>query len=139
MKTRLSGIRTLGSIVAAVVAATIPLMAQAGSQTSSASTAESREIAALKHQIYLCHHHPRHHRAVCPIVVEKQVIVEKPVIVEKIVEKQVFVDRPAVVEEKQEQVVEKAVEMDQRVVVEHSKHRKHLLHMGIPFIAVTLF
>jgi hypothetical protein len=112
-------------------------------QASSASTsaAQNAEITSLKRQIYLCHHH-KHHRRVCtaPTVMEKQVIIEKPVVVEKIVEKQVFVDRPAVIEKQiDKQVVVAPVEMERRVVVEHSAHRKHLLHFGIPFISVALF
>lgn len=149
MNIRLVATKTVGSIVAATIVATIPLMVQAkDAQASSASTktAESIEIADLKRQIYLCHHHKRHHRT-CPVtqVIEKRVVVEKPVIVEreKIVEKQVFVDRPAVVETPvvvdKQVVVDRQVEMDQKVIVEHSKHRRHLLHMGIPFVAVTLF
>lgn len=141
MKSKLSGIRTVGSIVAAAIVATMPLRVQANeSQAGSApsKSAESAEITSLKRQIYMCHHHKRHHRAAaCPVVIEKQVIIEKPVIVEKekIVEKQVFVDRPVMIEKPV--VVEKQI--DQRVVVEHSKHRRHLLHFGIPFIGVSLF
>src|ERR1700735_3872777 len=104
MKTRLYGIKTFGSIVASAILATIPLMVQANDLKATSApppSAESKEIADLKHQIYLCHHHKRRAR-VCPLpqVVEKQVIIEKPVYVEKekIVEKQVFVERPAVIE-----------------------------------------
>jgi hypothetical protein len=139
MKSKLSGIRTIGSIVAAAIVATMPLKVQANAPAGSASskTAESAEITSLKHQIYMCHHHKRHHRAACPVVMEKQVVIEKPVIVEKekIVEKQVFVDRPVMIEKPV--VVE--TQTEQRVVVEHSKHRRHLLHFGIPFIGVSLF
>lgn len=144
MNTRLYGIKTLGSIVASAMVAMIPLMVQASDlKATSASTpsAESKEIADLKHQIYLCHHHKRHARA-CPIaqVIEKQVIVEKPVIVEKIVEKQVFVDRPAAAVVEKTEVVQTPLEMmDQRVIVKHSAHRTHLLHFGIPLISVSLF
>lgn len=140
MKNRVSGIITLEGIIAAAIVATMPLMAQASeaqSNSASVQTAQASEIAGLKRQLYLCHHHKRHHRATVTQVIEKRVVVEKPVIIEKerIVEKQVFVDRPI---EKQV-VVEKAVEMDRRVVVEHSKHRKHLLHLGIPFLSANLF
>jgi hypothetical protein len=138
MKARVSGIKTLGSFIAAAVVATIPQMVQAsGPQTSSAS--ESSEIASLKRQIYLCHHHKRRHRQICPVTqqAEKQTIIEKPVIIEKVVEKQVFVDRPVVVEK--QVAIERPVEMQQEVIVEHSKHRRHLLHFGVPFIGVSLF
>jgi hypothetical protein len=143
MKTRLCGIKTVESIVTAAILAIVPLAAQAESPTTgsgASQTDQTAEIASLKHQIYLCHHHKRHARAcVLPQVIEKQVVIEKPVIIEKIVEKQVFVDRPV---EKQV-VIEKPVvveaAMDETVVVEHSKHRKHLMHLGIPFLGVTLF
>jgi hypothetical protein len=145
MKTTLSGMKALEGIVAAAIVATTPLMVQAtetDAKTASAlpKTAESMEIASLKRQIYLCHHHKRHARA-CPLpvakVIEKTVVVEKPVTVEKIVEKQVFVERPALVEK--QTAVETQVEMDRRVIVEHSAHRRHLLHLGIPLISVNLF
>ncbi len=144
MKARVSGIKTLGSFVAAAVVAMIPQMVQAsGQQTNSASTdtAQSREIASLKQQIYMCHHHKRHHRQASTQRLTQQAVnqtvVSKPVIIEKVVEKQVFVDRP-VVAEKQVAIV-KPVEIQQEVIVEHSKHRRHLLHVGIPFIGVNLF
>ncbi len=142
MKTRLYGIKAIGSIVASAIVATIPLMVQASDlKTTDASpaSAQAKEIADLKHQIYLCHHHKRRAR-ICPLptVVEKQVIIEKPVYVEKIVEKEVLVDRPAVVEKTE--VVQTPLEMmDQRVIVKHSAHRTHLLHFGIPLISVSLF
>jgi hypothetical protein len=146
MKVRVLGIKTLGSIAAAAFVALTPLVVQAaGPAANSATTksADSLEIAALKQQIYMCHHHKHHRRAACalpvkmPQVIEKQTIIERPVIIEKVVEKQVFVERPAAVEKPV--LVEMPVEVEQRVLVEHSKHRKHLLHFGIPLISVNLF
>lgn len=149
MKTRLFGITAIGSIVASAMVATIPLMVQASelkTTTASTNTTQSDEITQLKHQIYLCHHHKRHHHAaVCPIaqvqVIEKKVIVEKPVYIdrEKIVEKQVFVDRAADVAVKTEVVQTPVALMDERVIVKHSAHRTHLLHFGIPLISLNLF
>jgi hypothetical protein len=138
MKARVLGIKTLGSVVAATLVATIPLMAQA-------TDAEQAEIANLKRQIYDCHHHKRHHRAACTIQPTTRVIektIEKPVVIEKIIEKPVIVEKQVMVEKQTESqaVVEQPMEvMQQRVVVEHSKHRTHLLHFGIPFIGLNLF
>jgi hypothetical protein len=131
MKSRLAGKIALGSLVAASFFAMTPLMAKA-------DNAQAAEIASLKQQIYACRHHRRHHHVTTAVfkenrVIERQTIIEKPVVVEKIVEKQVTL--PA----EQEVILEKPVELDRKVVVEHSAHRKHLLHLGIPFIGVNLF
>jgi len=150
MKARVLGINSWKSVLAAAIIAAIPQMAQATStQTTATSvkTSQSIEIADLKQQIYRCHHHhhhrhlARHHAASCTTEkisqqTEKQTIVEKPVIVEKVVEKIVYVDRPAVVE--RQIAIETPIETVQQVVVEHSKHRTHMLHFGIPFISVSL-
>ncbi len=134
MKAKISGKLALGSIVAAAAIALIPLMAQAdGSQ--------SAEITSLKKQVYACHHHRRHHRSACVAptttkIMEKQTIIERPVterIIERNIEKQVIVKEPG------ELILERPVVLEQKVVVEHAAHHKHLLHLGIPFISVNLF
>lgn len=136
MKARVSGVKSLGSFVAAAVAAMIPQMVQASGAQS--TDAQSKEIASLKQQIYMCHHHKRHrHHAAATQRVTLQNVSEKPVTIEKVVEKQVYVDRPVVVEKRV--AVERPVEIQQQVIVEHSKHRRHLMHIGVPFIGVNLF
>jgi len=146
MKIRLFESKTLGSIIAATIVATMPLMVQASDpQTNSASTkpADSAEVTSLKRQIYLCHHHKRSRKAAAVTVIEKRVVIEKPIVIEKIVEKQVFVDRPATVEKQvvvdSSVVVDRPVEMESRVIVEHAKNRKHLFHIGTPLIGLDLF
>jgi hypothetical protein len=134
MNFRLSSFKTVGAIAATLAVAVIPQMAQASTQDDAA------EIAALKHQVYVCHHHKRHHRNACAIqavsqVVERQTIIEKPVMVDRIVEREV---EAPIIEVEKSVVIEQPTD-EQRLVVEHSKHRKHLLHFGIPFIGVTLF
>jgi hypothetical protein len=149
MKTKTIGIKVIGSFVAAIIMATIPLSSQAvdiGSGSSSRA-ADKEEIRALKHQLHTCLHHKnkrkfKRTRRVATVI-EKQVIVEKPVYIdrERIVEKQVFVDRPAttLVEKEVVQQVVLAAPMERRVIVEHAKHKRHLLHLAIPFIGVHLF
>lgn len=139
MKAKLSGKLALGSIVAAAAIAMIPLMAQAQGMAQ-LDDSKSAEIASLKKQIYACHHHKRHHRTafIMPVssrIVEKQTIIEKevPVTVEKIVEKQVIVKEPG------QLIVERPMEVERKVVVEHAAHHKHLLHLGIPFLSANLF
>ncbi len=145
MKTNMFVTKTIGSIVTAVMLATIPLMGQAvdvKSTTLQGTAADKAEIASLKRQIYECRHHRRrHHARTATRVVENQVVIQKPQIIERerIVEKQVFVDRPTVVEKQVEQQVVLEQPMERRVVVEHAAHHKHLLHLGIPFIGVNLF
>jgi hypothetical protein len=127
-----TGKYALGSLVALLAIASAPLMAQA-------DNAQAAEIASLKRQIYECrhHHHKRVHRTCITSTtnktVEKQAIIQQPVVVEKVIEKQVQL--PA----EKEVILEKPMELDRKVVVEHAAHRKHLLHLGIPFIGVTLF
>lgn len=153
MNARVFKIARLRSFVAAAIVATIPQMVLANdlqsktvttttSNTATTKTADSVEIANLKRQLFLCHQHRMHRRhstaCIAPKptaqVIEKTTVIEKPVVIEKVVEKQVFVDRPA------EVAVVQPVAMDRAVLVEHSKHRRHLLHLGFPFLgSVTLF
>jgi hypothetical protein len=140
MKIKLYGKTAVRSLVAMAIVTVSPLAVMAAD--TSAAGAQSKEIADLKQQIYLCHHHKRRHARVCPLprVTEKQVFIDKPVYIdrERVVEKQVFVEKPAVIEKTE--VVQTPVELlDQRVIVKHSAHRTHLLHFGIPLISVSLF
>jgi hypothetical protein len=125
-----TGKYALGSLIALLAIATAPLMAQA-------NDAQASQIASLKRQVYECrhHHHRRIHRTCVTTnkTIEKEAIIQQPVIVEKVIEKQVQL--PA----EQEVILEKSMGVDNKVVVEHAAHRKHLLHLGIPFIGVTLF
>jgi hypothetical protein len=138
MKAKVSGKVALGILAAFAVAVT-PIMAQADSLSQS-DNSKSAEIVSLKKQLFACHHPKRYHhrRAACVFsrenkVFEKQTIIEKPVIIEKVVEKQVTVEKPG------ELILERPMEVERKVVVEHAAHHRHLLHLGIPFINVNLF
>lgn len=127
MTARLFGTKTLGSVLAAAIVASLPMAAQADGY-----------YAEMREQRPAIKRHKVRHRAARTItntVTER--IVEKPVIIEKVVEKQVFVDKPTIVEK--EVVIEKPMEMDRKIVVEHPRHKKHLIHIGIPFIGLDLF
>lgn len=160
MKAKLSGIMILKGLVAAVIVAAVPQLVQASESqsktvtSSSTTTTETAEVASLKRQLADCNQrkmHRRHHLRACikpkqtAQVIEKTTVIEKPVVIEKVIEKTVYVDKPVektvyVDRPVEKQVVlEQAAECEKAVVVEHSKHRKHLLHIGIPFIGVTLF
>jgi len=128
MKARLFG--SLGSLVAVAAIVASPLAAIADGYME-----EPQPQTQVRHKL-------RKHRAARTTqqmtrIIEKNTVVERPVVVEKVVEKQVFVDRPTIVEK--EVIVDRPVEIDRKVVVEHAKHRKHLFHLGIPFIGVDLF
>jgi len=137
-------VKFLGVTTAAVLAAAFAVMLP---QTAVASTSSDQlEIKQLKLQLSQCKYHRmhrRHYTASKQVVVQSPVILQSPAAKEIVVEKQVFVDRP--INTIEEKVVEKQVllrrpvEFEQRVIVEHSKHRMHLLHLGIPFIGVNLF
>jgi 16S rRNA G966 N2-methylase RsmD len=137
MKTKFFGLKIAGGISAAL------FMAVLIGQTAMATPAQEQEIANLKQQLAQCHLHKmhrRHHVATAP----KQVVLEKPVVIEKVVEKQVFVDRPVastMIDKSMETqvTVETPITTEKLVVVEHSAHRKHLLHFGVPFISLYLF
>lgn len=151
---KVSRLISLRSFVVAAIVATLPQIAYAGeTQTKSVTntrtiadssqSGDAEEISKLKKQLYDCHHHKkrRKHRKVahtCVLkeaqVIERTTVVERPTIIERerIVEKEVM---PVMVDK--EMIVERA--MDNAVVVEHPKTRKHLLRFGIPFISVTLF
>lgn len=135
MKTKISRLTALGSI-AVLAMAIFPLMANADGAAMS-DNGKSAEIASLKKQIYACHHHIRHHRTafILPTqrVIERQTIIEKPVVMEKVIEKQVVVQQPG------ELILERPMQLENKVVVEHAAHHKHLLHLGIPFLSVNLF
>ncbi|MBX9573242.1 MAG: hypothetical protein K2X77_30365 [Candidatus Obscuribacterales bacterium] len=121
------GTKTLGGILVAAIFASMPIAANADGYM-----AEMRPAAPKRHKIRT---HRVQRRQVSSTVQTQQIVVEKPVVVEKIVEKTVEV--PTIIEK--EVVVERPLEMDRKIVVEHPKHRKHLIHIGIPFIGVDLF
>jgi len=132
MKAKISQKLAVASIIAAATITLLPL-----SGLASTNSDQSAEITSLKRQIYACHHHKRHHRSAYVLksqntLIERKVIVEKPV-VERVIEKEVLVKEPG------EIVLERPMQLENKVVVEHAAHRKHLLHMGIPFLSVNLF
>lgn len=120
------GTKTLGGLLVAAVFASLPIAAHADGYM------EMQAPAPKRHKIRT---HRVQRRQVSSTVQTQQIVVEKPVVVEKIVEK--VVEKPTIIEK--EVVVEKPLEMDRKIVVEHPKHRKHLIHIGIPFIGVDLF
>lgn len=118
------GTKTLGAVLLAAICASLPIAANADGYMP--------EMQPKRHKIF----HRSHRRTVSTTVSqERDTVVEKPVVVEKVVEK--IVEKPTIIEK--EVVVEKPLELDRKIVVEHPKQRKHLIHLGIPFIGVDLF
>lgn len=119
------GTKTLGGLLVAAVFASMPIAANADGYMAEMQPPKRHKIRT----------HKVNRRQVSSTVQTQQIVVEKPVVVEKIVEKTVEV--PTIIEK--EVVVEKPLELDRKIVVEHPKHRKHLIHIGIPFIGLDLF